>query len=64
MSQLPKTSANNGHNYMKGYRWWSENRFWHEPGRMFSQSIKDYYDNWVESLRSNERSMTRLTGGK
>ncbi len=50
-------------NYLKGPLWWNENRFWHDPGRNFSQKAKDYYDKWLSDMWTNERVHTKLQSG-
>ena len=46
--------------YLKGPLWWAQNKFWHEPGRSFSQAAKDYYDKWLSDMWNNERVQTKL----
>ena len=59
---IAKSSSGSGHPYLKGYRFWKENRFWDTP--MYSQRAKEYYEVWLNDLRKNENQLTRLTAGK
>jgi hypothetical protein len=59
MARNSKSSSGGGSNlYNKGYRFWANNRFWDSD--LYSKSAKDYFENWLESLRANERQLTRL----
>lgn len=61
MAKIQRSSSNaERHGYMKGYRFWVNQQFWHDPARMFSQAAKDYYDNWLADLRANESRMINL----
>jgi hypothetical protein len=57
-----KSSSGDTHPYLKGYRFWSANRFWLAP--MYSPEAKAYYEEWLSDLRKNENQLTRLTAGK
>ncbi len=46
------------HPYMK-LSFWENNMFWNRPS--VPQHVKDYYDNWLEDWKDNERSLTKLT---
>lgn len=55
------------HPYLRGPVYWAKHlQFWHqvETGKMkYSQKAKDYYDNWLCDMYSNERINTKLQTG-
>lgn len=44
------------HPYMRGYVFWSKNRFW--KSGLYSAKTQKEYDEWVENMRKTERSLT------
>jgi hypothetical protein len=61
MARLQKTSSGEGHPYLKGYRFWKDNRFWLN-GSVTNKGV-EYFEQSLEEMR-NDKVLTRLTGGK
>jgi hypothetical protein len=59
---IKSSSGDNVHPYLKGFRFWNNQRFWNN-GSVTKTGVQ-YFDNSLEEMRVNERSVTRLTGGK
>lgn len=58
MSKVKHSSGDDVHPYLKGFNFWNKNRFW-DNDYYTPQARKDL-DEWVNSLRQNERRLTNL----
>lgn len=48
------------HPYQKGFKFWSQNQFWNEPGSKHSDKSRRYFDRWLSDMRASEKAITRL----
>jgi hypothetical protein len=60
MSKIKSSSGDNTHPYLKGFDFWNKRPVWREPKRRFSPATIQYYEDWLQSLRQNERRLTNL----
>lgn len=61
-SRLPRSSSGHGHPYMRGFRFWNDSGAFWRNNYLYSESTKQKFETWLENMRLNERSLTKLTG--
>ena len=57
---MKSSSNDNTHPYLRGYVFWSKNRFW--KNGYYSQKTQDKYDKWVNDMQKNDKSLTKVDG--
>lgn len=58
MSTVRKSSSGDGHPYLKGFRFWSQNQFWNND--YHSSKAKEYFQNSLAVMQSKDRVLSRL----
>jgi hypothetical protein len=58
MSRSRKSSSGDGHHYLKGYRFWSQNQFWNTD--YHTDKAREYFHKSLEVMQAKDRVLARL----
>ncbi len=53
-----KSSSGDGHPYLKGWRFWNNNQFWHTSA--FTHKARLYFNESLNNMQNNSRALSRI----